>query len=150
MRRVQGLTFVETLIVTVVLALIGGMAMIMSQTGPRVWTQTSTRLASITNGQRALDRVIGDLRGASSPTVNCAPGAPDELTFTQLVNGNPVAVAYDLNGTTLFKNGQAVAGDLSAFRCTRFADGHVQIEVGVRVDASTVRTLTSQVWVRQP
>ncbi len=146
MRRAPGFTFVEMLIVTVVLMLIGGMAIVMAQTGPRVWTHTSSRLASITNGQRALDRVIGDLRAASSASVNCAPPAPNELTFTQL--GAPVS--YDLNGTNLLKNGRVIAGDLSTFRCTRFADGHVRIEVGVRVDASTVRTLTSQVWVRQP
>ena len=141
-----GFTAVELLMVTVVMVLIGAAVMVMSQTGPRVWTQTTTQLASITNGQRAMDRVITDLRAASSASVNCAPPAPNELTFTRL--GAPVS--YDQNGTVLARNGATVAGDVSGFRCTRFVDGHVAVQVTVRVDAARTRTLTSQIWVRQP
>ena len=156
MIRRASFTTVEMLIVTVVMLLIGGAVMVMSQTGPRVWTQTTTQLASITNGQRAMDRVLGDLRQASTTTVNCAPGGGNELTLTQMrdTNGDgvpdPVNVSYDQNGTVLARNGATVAGDVSGFRCTRFGDGRVAVEVTVRVDATRTRTLTSQVWVRQP
>ena len=141
-----GFTMVELLMVTVVMTLIGGAVIVMSQTSLRVWAQTTNQLASITNGQRAMDRVLTDLRAASSASVNCAPPAPNELTFTRL--GAPVS--YDQNGAVLARNGATVAGDISGFRCTRFGDGHVAVEVTVRVDAARTKSLTSQVWVRQP
>lgn len=145
-----GFSLVEVLMVTVVLLLIGGAGMAMSQVGPSIWVSTGNRLASLTNAQRALDRVVRDLRAASAATLNCAPAAPNDLTFTQVENGVQTVVNYDHSGTLLLKNGQAVAGAVTAFRPTCFPDGRVAVQVTVQVDASTARTLASQVWVRQP
>ena len=153
MRRHRGFTLVEALIVTVVLLLVSGMALAIAQTGPRVWSQTSERLASITDAQRALDRLTEDLRLAQTASLNCAPAAPDELTFTQtrLVGGvyTNVAVAYNHQGTQLLKDGNVVATEIAAFQPTCLSDGEVVLQLTVRVDASSTRTLLARVRTRQ-
>ncbi len=145
-----GFTLVEAMMATVVLVLIGGMTFAMAQTSPRVWSQTSQRLSSITDGQRVLDRVSEDIRYASAATLNCAPAAPNELTFTSKRGGVDAAVAYNQQGSDLLKNGQAMARGVTAFRALDCTGGRVVLQLTVRVDAASSRTLTSQVWARQP
>lgn len=142
----RGFTIVELLIVTGVLGLIGLMLMTLSVTGPRVAAQSSALLGSITDAQRALDRLREDLKRASAATLNCAPTAPDELVFSQ----ESAVIAYNHDGSLLRRNGAVVASGITAFQPACFPDGRVTLEVEVRVNNNMTRTLTSQVWVRNP
>ena len=142
----QGFTLVEVIVVAAVLGLIGLTLLALSVTGPRVAAQSSALLGSITDGQRVLDRLREDLQHASAATLNCAPAAPNELVFSQ----DGTAVAYNLDGSLLRRNGTVMATGIMQFQPACLANGRVALSLAVRVRGTTTRALTSQVWVRNP
>ena len=142
----SGFTMVEILVVAAILGLIGLTLMALSITGPRMATQSDALLGSITDAQRVLDRLREDLNGASAATLNCAPDAPNELEFSQA----NTLVAYNYDGSQLLRNGAVVAAGVTKFQPACFADGRVTLELAVRFRGNVSRTLTSQVWVRNP
>ena len=141
-----GFTLVEIIVVAAILGLIGLTLMALSTAAPRVGMQTGALLGSITDAQRAIDRVREDLKRASAATLDCTPPAPDQLAFSQ----DSTAIAYRLDGTDLRRNGTVVAAGITQFVPACFADGRVTLEIAVRVRGNFTRTLTSQVWVRNP
>ena len=137
---------VEIIVVAAVLGLIGLTLLALSVTGPRVATQSTALFGSITDAQRVLDRLREDLRSASAATLNCAPAAPNELEFSQ----GSTLIAYNYDGSRLWRNGAMVASGITRFQPACFAGGRVALDVAVRVRTNVSRTLTSQVWVRNP
>ena len=160
-----GFTLVELIIVgSVVFILVGGISMVLAETGRQVWNRTDSRIVSLQGAQRALDRMSEDLREASRSTVvagaNCAA---DRLGFTIDRDGSgpiaPVAVLYTRAGDgTLSRDqdgaAQVVAARLTGFTPTCGANGLIRLEVTAqyaRLDGIvSTDTLSSQVWVQSP
>lgn len=153
----RGFTLVEVLVVTVVLTLLGGMALVFAGSGQKVWLLTDSRVTAMTQAQIALNRLTEDLRRGRQSTLQCTINGA--LSVTQL---DGTAITYhcegcdDTNSGTLVKEvnatPQVVAGDISAVSFTCAPNGIVNLFVTTR--ARTLRgatqTLTSQVWVKNP
>ncbi|MBI3324919.1 MAG: prepilin-type N-terminal cleavage/methylation domain-containing protein [Candidatus Omnitrophica bacterium] len=156
-----GFTLVEILVVTVLLALVGGVAFTLSSTGQAVWTRTDTKLANMTDAQRAIDRLSEDLRKACWTTVSPQTGCQTTaLTFKQLPCGaaDPV-LTYAQAGTSLTRQVGATAAVVVASGIQDFTHCESSGDVGgiVRLSLTTqanplvgpsVRTVESRIWVQ--
>jgi type II secretory pathway pseudopilin PulG len=75
-RAMRGFTLLETMIVSVLLTLIGGTALVLGGAGRDVWVTTDAAMASQTNARAALAKLSQELRAGSRKTLACPPGVP--------------------------------------------------------------------------
>lgn len=149
-RSRRGFTLVEALISATLFILIGGAAFLLATTVRRVWVRTDARLASFSQAQQALTRLVEDVREASMASLSC--GVPSTLSL----NRQGTAITYDMNNGRLRRNGQAVAGGLTGFTVAcgpPELDGLVVIEVATQtpsLEGPFTATLRSRAWARQP
>jgi len=155
-RPTLAFTLVEILVVAVLLSLVGGVTFLLSSAGRGVWVRTDAKLASMTDAQRAVDRITEELRrGAQTPLPDC--GAGTSLGF-QLATGNMAGeqVSYQLAGTALTRsvNGAAatiVASGLADFRTRCQPGGLVRFSLTASTSSAlgpATRVVESQVWVQ--
>ena len=114
----QGMTFVELLIVGLIVALvINGMAFALATSGKNVWLRTDSRMTSLSAAQRALNRLSEDLHRASQATLNCSTA--NTVTFTPVGAADPVTYTLNSANNTLTRTDtlgtQVVAGYIRAF-----------------------------------
>lgn len=154
----RGWTLVEVLIVTVVVTVIGGLGLVLSASGEQLWVLTDARMAAMTTGQSAVNRLSEALRTARRATLDCA--VPGALAFTQT---DGTAVAFRCEGCTDASPGvlvqevdaqpQVVAAGLADASFTCSPEGVVSLAVTAQVTTMrgvATQTLTAQVWVKNP
>ena len=153
----RGFTMVELLIVTgVAFSLWGGLALITTDAGNRVWSRADTQMATMSSAQLALGRLTEDLRAASlAAPVTCQPG---DIRFTRSSDGT--AMRYQLNAATgaLTRTeagvSRVVASNLSALTFPTCTNGLVQVTLTTRVApvnrTPATYTLNSSVRIRNP
>ena len=166
----QGITLVEMLIVSLILGVVvGGLGMVLAETGDRVWARTDGQLTTLSEAQLALDRFTKDLRMARQPVTCNADGS---LTFTQLIS-DPVThqlvagpvMTYQCQGCTTTSSGtltriagagaapQVMASGLTSFTGTCLSTDLVKVALTSLVNTRQgplTHTLESEVWVRNP
>jgi hypothetical protein len=147
-------------VVGVLFIVIGGMALVLADTGRNVWARTDAQLATLTDAQRALDRLNEDLGRACQSTLNPAScAATDQLVFKlspSCATGS--AITYMLTGSNLTRQVGAAAPVTVASGLTKFDVQNCSgglVKVALTAQANTVRgpfsqTLESQIWVRNP
>jgi len=152
----RGLTFVEVLLVTLIVGMVGGILLMVATSGQSAWLMTDAQLLTLTETQRALDRVSEDLRQACQSTVSCPAGA-GQLVFKQSPACADPAITYSLSGTNLTRQvGTAVpvtiATGVTGFAVPACAGGLVNLSLTAQATTPNGRTLTqtisSQVWVQ--
>lgn len=150
----RGLTLVEVLVVTLIFGVVGGILLTVAASGQSAWWMTDAQLLTLTETQRALDRVSEDLRQACQTTVSCPAG---QLVFKQSPACADPAITYSLSGTNLTRQvGTAVpvtiATGVTGFAVPSCAGGLVNLSLTAQARTPNGRTLTqtisSQVWVQ--
>ena len=153
----RGFTMVELLIVSgIAFSLWGGLALITTDAGNRVWSRASTQMTTMSAAQLALSRLTEDLRAASlAAPVTCQAG---DITFRRSRDG--AAMRYRLDAATGLLTrteggvSRVVAGNLSALTFPSCANGLVQVALTTRVAPANrtpaTYTLESQVRIRNP
>ena len=160
----RGFTTVELLIVSgIAFSLWGGLALMTTDAGNRVWSRTDLQTATMSAAQIALNRLTEDLRAASlAAPVACLPG---DITFSRDPDGPggplpPVPMRYQLDAATgILTRTEGLAsriagGNISALAFPSCANGLVQVQLTTRV-APVNRTpatyrLDSYVRIRNP
>ena len=158
-RRTAGFTFLELLIVgSVVFVLMGGIMLAFSRVGAQVWNRTEVRQVSLSDAQRALDRMSEDLRQASQTGLACAV---DTLTLTPAVGGGgQIQYSRAANGQLSRLQGGVtvvVGSGLTAFTPTCSAAGNAGLtRLALTAQATgpkglvSAQTLSTHVWVQSP
>ena len=153
----RGFTAVELLIVSgIAFGLWGGLALMTTDAGNRLWSRTDSQMATMSAAQRALNRLTEDLRAASlAAPVTCVPG---DITFTRSSDG--AAMRYQLNAAagTLTRTeagtSRVVAGNVSALTFPSCANGLVQVALTTQIVSprwpTATYTLNSQIRIRNP
>ena len=151
----SGFTLVELLMVgTIAFVLVAGLTLVFARLGGQVWSRTEGSLTSLSDAQRALDRVSEDLRKASQANLVCAPG---QLDF-DLPDGGP-HITYTLDADTghLMRDDaitpKVVASGIVSFVPTCQAGGLVQLHLMAQSPTSfgaLSQPLDSQIWVQNP
>ena len=148
----RGMTFVEVMVVAAMVPLVIGASMVLAQQSQQAWTLTTRRLSTITDAQRALDRMVNELRMGSASSLIC----DDDSIQVEL---NAQVIQYTLNAQNVLTRAVdggtplPVAGDLLAFSPTCRSDGLVDLRVTARVATTTgesMQTLDSWVFVQNP
>jgi len=153
----RGFTMVELLIVSgIAFSLWGGLALMTTDAGNRVWSRADTQMTTMSSAQIALNRLTEDLRAASlAAPVTCQPG---DISFTR--SSDAAAMRYQLNAAagTLTRTeagtSRVVAGNLSALTFPTCSNGLVQVALTARVAPANripaTYTLNSSVMIRNP
>ena len=147
----RGMTFIEVMVVAAMVPLVIGASMVLAQQSQQAWTLTTRRLSSITDAQRALDRMVNELRMGSASSLAC-----DDDSIT--VELNDVPVQYSLNAQNVLTRTVGgvttdIAGDILAFSPTCRGDGLADLRVTARVVAGSgvsMQTLDSWVFLQNP
>ena len=149
----RGLTLTELLCVSLILMLVGGVALVLAQTGGQIWLRTDAQLTSLTQVQRAINLLSKDLREARRAGLTCGPGST--VVLTPVIGTGPIT--YQFSGGQLTKQvgtnaPQVMVSGLTAFTPTCASGGSVvQLRLTAQVNAwSGPSTLSSQVWVQSP
>ena len=133
---------VELLIVaSVVFVLIGGITLTLSQAGKQVWVRTDGAFVSLSDAQRALDRVSEDLRQASQANLVCAAG---QLDF-DLIGGDHITYALNTN-TGLLTRTDAAAPKVVADGIATFTPSCQSGSGLVRLHVLAQKTTPSGTW----
>ena len=165
----EGFSLVELMVVgTVVFLLLGGVTLVLAQSGKQVWQQAESQIVTVSDAQRALDRMSEDLRNGRQANLACqtaAAGAcitPPCLAFDLADGGGRLTYQLSVIGQLLrtVNTGQpqVVASGLSRFTPSCRLNGLVQLEVTAEVtyqQGETTYTLarrpmTSNVFVQNP
>ncbi len=86
----QGYTLTELLVVVVIVFVaVGGLLLVLSESGRNTWLTTQAQGDSQTEAQRVIDRISADARNASRAQVTCAAAAP-QLRINLDTNGDGV------------------------------------------------------------
>ena len=148
----SGFTLTEVMVASLLSLLLGWVMLVLSFAGNQMRVRMDAQLTTLTEAQRALNRVSEDLRQARQSGLACGPGST--LAFTSVIGP---AVTYQLNGNTLVKREggggpQVIASGVTAFTPTCAAGGQaVQVSLTARANQwYAPLTLSSQVWVRNP
>ena len=159
-----GFTAVELLIVSgIAFGLVGGMMLMTTDAGSRVWARTDAQVTTTSAAQQVLNRLREDLHAASlAAGVACAPG---DISFAQDPDGPtgagpPVPYRYQLDaaaGTIRRTVGAAtrvIAPNVSAMTFPTCANGVVRVMLTTRVVPrrwpTATHTLESQVRIQNP
>ena len=164
-----GFTAVELLIVgSIVFGLVGGMMLMTTDAGSRVWARTDSQVATMAATQRVLNRLREDLHAASlAAGVVCAPG---DISFVQNQDPDgagplppvPVAFRYQLDAATetLRRTVGGATGVLSGnvsamtFPFPACANGVVRVALTTRVVPgrwqTAIHTVESQMRIQNP
>ena len=146
---------VELLIVaSVVFVLVSGITLTLSQAGQQVWVRMDGALVSLSDAQRALDRVSEDLRQASQANLVCAAG---QLDF-DLIGGGHITYILDANTKRLTRDdatlAKVVADGIASFTPTcQAGSGLVRLHLLAQRTTpagSWNQPLDSQVFVQNP
>jgi hypothetical protein len=146
----------------------GGMSLVLAQSGKDVWQRSESEIVTISDAQRALDRMGEDLRAARQANMTCATAAGGVcitapcLQF-DLADGSgrityQLSVIGQLLRTVDDGNPAVVASGLTDFTPSCQLNGLVKLEV--TAEASQVhagathtystRPMTSNVFVQNP
>ena len=151
----KGFTFVEVLMVALILALVGGAVMVLAQTGRSIWVNTDARLATMASAGQAVSRITEDLRNACASTLTCAGNS---LSFRQVPCGvaDP-RITYARVGKTLTRQ---VEGDTSTIAApdivefsARCANSMARVMLATQDDTvgwPSLQRVSSQIWVQNP
>jgi hypothetical protein len=164
----RGFTIVELLIVGgVVFILLGGMTLVLSESGRRLWIQSDAEIVTLSDAQRALMRINEDLRNARQANLSCTTAAtatcttPPCLEFDPAGGGGRLTYQRTAGGLLTRSVGgatQTVGSGLSGFLPTCQANGLVKLLVAAQVTGTdggvpyivSNRVLLSQVHVQNP
>lgn len=166
----KGFSFVELLIVgSIVFVLMGGVSLVLAQTGKNVWERAGSEIVTVADAQRALDRMTEDLRNGRQTNLSCPTAAAGDCTSPpclvfDLADGSDT-LTYQLNGfeqiTRTFESTGSpvvVAGGITDFTPTCQINSLVRLEVTAEATASdgrsaetlSTRPLVSNVFVQNP
>ena len=161
-RQERGFSLVESLVACLILALVGGVILVLSQTTQRVLGVTDAELTNLTDAQQALNRLTEDLHKACQGTLGCAAG---QVIFKQPSGGSSTCLAGDPNITYALTAGRLtrqvgggapvdVATGLTAFTPACQANGVVKLRLTAQMTKpnapSVTHRLESHVWARNP
>jgi len=156
-RGVPAFTLVEVMVASVIASMVGGAALLLAQTGRQVWGLTDARLASLTDAQRAIDRVSEDLRNACQATLASAEA---QLAFRQAPDCEDedptITYRYAAGRLTRQVDEEApvtVASGLSAFSAAHLGNGLVRLRVTAQSNTqagNATQTVETGVWVQNP
>ena len=153
----EGFTAVELLIVGgIAFGLVGGMMLVTTDAGNRVWARTDSQVATMTATQRVLNRLREDLHAASLAVgATCQPG---DLQMTRASDGAVIRYQLDAATETLQRTVGAttstVSGNVSAMTFPACANGVVGVALTTRVVPrrwqTATHTVESQMRMQNP
>jgi len=111
-RQQQGFTLVEMVLVIVLTAIIATLGSRILASGFGAYITGKDLIQTEWQGNIALERLARDLRlvrSASAADLTITPG--DQISFT---DSNSNAISYTLSGTSLMRNSQPLADDISS------------------------------------
>lgn len=158
----RGFTLVEILVAMAVCVGIGAAVLVLAQIGAKFWGATNAQLTTLTDAQRAVDRLREELSGARRNGLTCSADNTT-VSFNPLA-GAPITYAFAGGNLTRTQAGvsQVVASGIvvsadpgeEPIRCLP----NSVVEVTLRVPntalapsaTQTLNTLRARVWVRNP
>ena len=162
----RGWTLAEVLVVSAIASLVGAVLLVLATTSRQMWMITDAKLVTMTDSQRALDRLSEELRATSQ---NCLAFAPDQVSFAKSDGAGgcdeTTRVTYWRNPATTqlirtLANGtqQVITSGLTEFFPTGLSGGLVRVNLTVQVamqanmigGAHATQAVTSQMWVQNP
>lgn len=159
----QGFTLVELLVVgVVVFGLIGGITLVLAQSGNRIWGRTEAELTNMTNARTALSRIGQDVRLASqacfavcgADALSLARKSDDVCDEATRVTFTRDAGTRQLRRTPAGQAAQVMAGGLTGFAPICQPNGLIRIQVTVDGPAGRSQAapyaLESQIFAQNP
>ncbi len=153
----KGFTFIEIIIVIVILAVASAITIKFLTDSLRIYTMTVNQKTLLDEGKLALERMCRDIRDASSITSPASGGSGNSITFTRThATGQDAAnesITFQLNTTTLQKvktnpvATSALALNVSTFTVTRGAGVNDEITLGLNLSLGTGENVTLQTKV---
>jgi prepilin-type N-terminal cleavage/methylation domain-containing protein len=153
----RGFTFIETIVVIVILSIISAITIRFLVDSLRIYTMTLNQETLLDEGKLALERMCRDIRNARTITTPAAGGSGASITFTRthataqdIVNES---ITFRLNGSTLEKVKaspsvtSAMAVNVSTFTVTRgTADDEIKLVLTLSVTTGENVTLQTRVY----
>jgi prepilin-type N-terminal cleavage/methylation domain-containing protein len=124
--RQPGFSLIELIVVIVVLGILAGMGAIMVRDGLLGWLRGREINSADWQGRLALERITRELRTVAPPfsgVANISNTSCGSATFA-FSDINAAQISYSLSGTTLMRNGQPLADNVTGlgFYCLQ-SDG---------------------------
>jgi hypothetical protein len=152
-----GFTAVELLITGgIAFGLVGGMMLMTTDAGSRVFTRTDAQATTMSAAQRVLNRLREDLHAASlAAGATCLPG---DLRMTRASDGAVIRYQLDAATETIRRTVGAatsvISGNVSAMTFPACANGVVRVALTTRVVPGRWQTAThtveSQMRIQNP
>lgn len=168
-RATAGFSLVELLIVGgVIFVLVNGVTLVLAQSGKQVWERAESGVTTVSDAQRALDRITEDLQNARQANLSCQTAVsatcitPPCLVFDLADGSGRVTYQLSVIGQVLrtLDQGQpqVVGSGLTDFTPTCLPNSLVKLDVTAEATARTgtqqytlaTRPMTSTVFVQNP
>lgn len=150
-KTTRGFTLTEILLVVLLFVFVGAVILVVAQAGARAWGTTEAQLTTLTNAQRALDRIREELTNARQG-LTCPQNALAFFPF----NTEDGEVTYALQGGRLTRTQQGTvqvlaAGitQLTAVCANELVDVSLTVQNPSPVGPVT-HVLQSHIWIRNP
>jgi prepilin-type N-terminal cleavage/methylation domain-containing protein len=165
LRRRRGLSLLEMMAATAIMATVTAAVVVVMNTGYSVWTAQEADIDVLENGYGVLRHFARQLRQATSVTAITAAGnTAGSLSFT-LASGATCTTARNASSDVYYNNGtsnQLLAKSINSMTFTGYkADGvtatttvadiqmvQCQVQITLPRGAGVTRTLTTRAWLR--
>jgi prepilin-type N-terminal cleavage/methylation domain-containing protein len=115
-RRQPGFSLVELIVVIVVLGIIAGMGAIVVRDGMLGYLRGREITSADWQGRLALERITRELRNIASPNYSGIAAAACGTSTFAFSDIDATPISYTQNTTTLLRNGQPLADNVTALR----------------------------------
>ena len=115
-KRQSGFSLVELIVVIVVLGIVAGMGAMVVRDGMLGWLRGREITSADWQGRLALERITRELRDVASPNysnITATSCGTSSFTFSDITS---TAISYSQNITTLLRNGQPLADNITGLR----------------------------------
>ncbi|MDA9271825.1 ComGF family competence protein [bacterium] len=140
MKTLRGFTYIEFIIVIVLIAILGSIAALMLKQNYTGYFTAKKIMALATNATIATDNLMRELKSTSSLTALSATS----LTF---VNQQGQTIVIDLSGTTLRRNVNAAGAQTMCSQVSSVAFAYFDSAFATTAVAANVRFITLQMTV---